>query len=178
MRTAIMALLCLLVMGGTAPAKDAAQDAPPGMVPLQVKDVLLVDDVPAVLLLDRPGQRYLLMFVDFLMATAIRTGMDGPQLERPLTHDLIGILVRRLGARFTRVTITRLKDSTYYALLSVQVNASGEVLDIDVRPSDAIAIAVRNHIPIFAAEGLLQPIQHGLPAPTPPAGGSPPKGQT
>jgi uncharacterized protein len=182
MRTAIMALLCLLVVGAGARAKESAtESAPPALVPMQVKDVLLVNDAPAVLLVDEPQQRYLLMFVDFFMANAIRIGMDGPQLQRPLTHDLIGILMRRLGARFTRVTITQVKDNTYYALLSVQVNASGEQADFDARPSDAIAIAVRNHTPIFAAADLLKPIESHPPAPEgapAPEGDQAPKGST
>jgi hypothetical protein len=160
MRTAIMALLFLLIWGGTAAAKD---EAAPALVPLQVKQVVLVEGAPAVLLLDRPQQRYLLMFIDFFMANAIRMGMEGPQLERPLTHDLIGILLRRLGAKVTRITITDLKDNTYYALISVQVNGAGEVAEFDARPSDALALAVRSDAPIFAAPALLKPIQ-SLPA--------------
>ena len=181
MRSAIMALLCLAVACGTALAKDApGAQAPPELVPLQVKDVVLVNDAPAVLLVDAPQQRYLLLFVDFFMASTIRMGMDGPPPVRPLTHDLIGILVRRLGGRFTRVTITGLKDNTYYALLSVQVNAGGAPAQFDTRPSDALAIAVRNHTPIFAAAGLLKPIDGRLPAPgvAPPAAEQPPRGST
>lgn len=154
MRNAIMALLCLLVLTGTALADSS--DPPPPLVPLQVRQVVLVHDAPAVLLTDSGEKRYLLMFIDFFMANAIRMGMDGPQLERPLTHDLIGILLRRLGAKVTRVTITDLKDNTYYALLSVRVN--GETAEFDTRPSDALAIAVRNDTPIYAADKLLKPI--------------------
>jgi uncharacterized protein len=193
MRNAIMALLCLLVIGADVGAREpvgeparplpAGEDAPPGLVPMQVRSVLRVNAAPAVLLVDESQQRYLLVFVDFFMANAIRMGMDGPQLERPLTHDLIGILLRRLGAKVTRVTITGIKDQTYYALISVQVNGSGEIAQFDARPSDALAIAVRNGTPIFAAAELLKPIDQrpdGLPKPQEPAPADEPehKGRT
>jgi hypothetical protein len=158
MRMATMALLLSgAVVAGTAPAAAAA--ATGNLVSLRVKQVVLVNNAPAVLLVDELEQRYLLMFIDFFMANAIRMGMAGPQLERPLTHDLIGIFLRRLGARLTQITITELKDNTYYALIAVQVN--GETAEFDARPSDALAIAVRNRTPIFAAGTLLRPIEDG-----------------
>lgn len=155
MRTAIMIGLCLLVLLPGAASADTSEPAAP-LVPLEVKRVLLVNNAPAVLLTDEGEERYLLMFIDFFMANAIRMGMTGPQLERPLTHDLIGILLRRLGAEVTQIAITELKDNTYYALISVQVN--GETAQFDARPSDAIAIAVRNGTPILAEGALLKAI--------------------
>ncbi len=181
MRSVSLALLCLLLLSGTALAGEAGTAAGPSvpaasLVLLRVKQVVLVNDAPAVLLVDAPEHRYLLIFIDFFMASAIRMGLDGPQLDRPLTHDLIGILLRRLGAKVTRVTITGLKDNTYYALLSVQVNARGEVADFDTRPSDALAIAVRNDTPILAEARLLKPIAAPSPPGTPPGAepGAPP----
>lgn len=129
---------------------------PPGFISLHIQQIVLVNGEPAVLLVDEPEQRYLLMFIDFFMAQAIRMGMAGPQLERPLTHDLIGIFLRRLGARVAQVAITELRDNTYYALISVEVN--GETTEFDARPSDALAIAVRSRTPMYAAEALLKPI--------------------
>jgi uncharacterized protein len=196
MRTAILALLCVGVWGAVAAAQaPAAPDvqappavtlpAPPAPVAMHVKEIVLVEGAPALLLVDEPEQRYLLLFIDFFMANAIRMGIEGPDIQRPLTHDLISILLRRLGARVTRITITELKDNTYYALISVQVNASGELADFDARPSDAIAIAVREHAPIFAAASLLKPLgRPGAPgqlprAEPPPAAAEPPaKGKT
>lgn len=159
MRNAIRVLLCLAALSGPAAFSAATQEAP--LVPLHVRQVLLVNNTPAVLLVDEAEQRYLLMYIDFFMAHAIRMGLDGAQLERPLTHDLIGILLRRLGAQVTGVTITELKDNTYYALISVRVNGNGDVAEFDARPSDALAIAVRNRSPILAAPTLLRPIQDG-----------------
>lgn len=180
MRTAIMALLCLLVVGSglraSGPAKPAAS---PALVPLRVKDLIVVNDTPAVLLVDDAEQRYLLIYVDAFMDESIRTGLYGPPAERPLTHDLLVSLVQRLGGRFTRVAITALKDNTYYALVSVQIKATGAVEDFDARPSDAIAIAVRTDVPIFAARALLRPMDEGGPAPAEPTPHreAPPRGQ-
>jgi bifunctional DNase/RNase len=156
MRYAILALVWLVMCSGAVRAGSVNEGQ---WVALQVSRVLLINDSPAVLLLDEAEERYLLMFVDFFMANSIRMGLLGPQLDRPLTHDLIGILLRRLGARLNRITITELKDNTYYALISLQVN--GETAEFDARPSDALAIAVRNRTPIFAASTLLKPLEKG-----------------
>ena len=158
-------VLILALLMALSTALVQAGDSDKDWVPVQIKEVLLVDSTPAVLLLDSPGQRYLLIFIDYFMAGSIRMGMHGPPLERPLTHDLIGIFLKRLGARITRISITGLKDNTYYALISLQVN--GEVAEIDARPSDAMALAVRSQVPIFADAHLLKTLrnQPGLPLP-------------
>lgn len=156
MRMVIVVLLCLLALPGAVYSEEESTP----WVALRVKQLVLVNNAPAVLLVDGPEERYLLMFISLFMANAIQMGMDGPQLERPLTHDLIGILLRRLGAKVTKIKITELKDNTYYALISVQVN--GEVAEFDARPSDALAIAVRNGAPIFADHALLKPVDASL----------------
>lgn len=153
------------------PARESpsAQEPPPGQAVMHVKQVLLIDNSPVVLLLDESEGRYLPVVIDFFMANAISAGMHGPQLERPLTHDLIGVFLRRLGAKVTKITITELKNNIYYALISMQVN--GEVAEFDARPSDALAIAVREGAVIFVSEALLRPFndkeQGGGPPPNP-----------
>ena len=102
-------------------------------------------------------------------------------LSRLLPGPFCSLLLRRLGAKLTRITITELKDNTYYALISVQVN--GELAEFDARPSDALALAVRSRTPIFAAEGLLKkldgrPGQEGRPPLPPPPEAVSPKGKT
>lgn len=128
-----------------------------GAVALHVKQVLLIEEHPAVLLLDAAEERYLLIYVDLFMANAIRMGMLDEHFKRPLTHDLIGTLLDRLGARVSGVTITDLRESTYYALISLQVNGRAE--QVDSRPSDALALAVRADAPIFAPADLLTPVE-------------------
>jgi bifunctional DNase/RNase len=124
------------------------------LVPVQIKRILLVNESPAVLLVDKPEDKFLLVFIDFFMANAIRMGMEQPVIERPLTHDLIGIFLHHLGAKVTKIVITELKNNTYYALITLDVN--GRAQEIDARPSDALAIAVRHKTPIFASSELLR----------------------
>ncbi|MBI4081519.1 MAG: bifunctional nuclease family protein [Candidatus Lambdaproteobacteria bacterium] len=143
---------------------DAAEPAPESWVPVRIKRVLVIEDTPAVLLLDEPEQRYLLVFVDYFMAESIQIGLRGQPFERPLTHDLIGILLGQLDARVTRVSITGLKQNTYFAMISLVAN--GQSKEIDARPSDALAIAVRIKAPIRVAQGLLRPV--GAPPPAQP----------
>jgi hypothetical protein len=172
MRRHLLAGLLLLALA--APAWSGEPDARAG-VPMQIKRLLLVNDIPAVLLMDQPEQRYLLVFIDYFMANAIQMGMDQPALDRPLTHDLMGILLRRAGVKLTRIAITGMKDNTYYALITIQVN--GKTEDVDARPSDALALAVRNQTPVFAAPGLLRPAPEAAPpgaAPPGKGGDSPP----
>ena len=147
----------------------SAEKGAPTLIPAQVQKVVLVQGAPAVLVTDADQARYVLIFVDYFMADAIQRGMGEPPLERPLTHDLIGILLGRAGARVRQVTLTDLRGSTYFALISLEVN--GERLEIDARPSDALAIAVRQRVPIFVHAKLLQPFTAGGQPTSPPAMG-------
>ena len=133
-----------------------------GMVPMSIKRVMLVNDAPAVLLVDREEESFLLVFIDFFMANSIRMGMEAPSLDRPLTHDLMGIFLRQLGANLKRVDITELKNNTYYALITLEMK--GKFSQFDARPSDALALAVRNRTPIFVKTGLLHRFDQDPPA--------------
>ena len=168
MRSWILAILFLAVVlvfpGAEGPGGAAS-------VPVQIKRVLLVNGSPAVLLVDITEQNYLLVYIDFFMANAIQMGMDEPQLPRPLTHDLIGIFLQQLGAKVTKIAITELRENTYYALITIDVN--GRKVDIDARPSDALAIAVRLQAPIFAAPGLLKSLRESGKPPPPESPGRP-----
>jgi len=166
MRSRILAVACggvlALALALQSPAIAAEPVAPPDgakLVPAEVHRVLLVQDSPAVLLLDESRERFLLVFIDFFMANAIRMGMEPPMIDRPLTHDLIGVLLHRLGATVERVAITALRDDTYYAALTLKVN--GETEEIDARPSDALAIAVRNDTPVYVNAELLEALPQG-----------------
>lgn len=170
MRLAIITLACLLAAAGAAPAAENGAD----LVPLRVQRVVLVNHSPAVLLLDEARKRYLLMFVDVFMATAIRMGMDGAHFERPMTHDLIGTLLHRAGVRLTRITITELRNNTYYALIGLQIN--GKETTVDSRPSDALALAVREGVPILGAANLLKPLKDAPEHPDAPEDAAPQDG--
>ncbi|MET0128312.1 MAG: bifunctional nuclease family protein, partial [Solirubrobacterales bacterium] len=84
---------------------------------------------------------------------AILMKLQGAQTPRPMTHDLLNDLLEQLEAKCERVSVTELRDNTFYASITISVN--GSEIEIDSRPSDAIALAVRCQAPIFAAEEVI-----------------------
>ena len=112
-------------------------------------------------LLEEPGEgRVLPIWVGAQEATSILIAVQGEQAPRPLSHDLITTLFGTLGARIDRVDVTRIDDGTFYAELSLTTPTGSQVLDS--RPSDAIALAVRVHAPIWVADEVLD--EAGIPA--------------
>ena len=106
------------------------------------------------LLKEAAGDRLLPVWIGPWEAGAIALWLQGERPERPLTHDLLAAAISRLGARPERVVITRLDRDTFYARLDL-VLADSRV-ELDARPSDAIALAVRMEIPVFAASSVLE----------------------
>lgn len=93
------------------------------------------------------GQRLIPIWIGVSEGNAISLKLQGEQLPRPMTHDLMATLLQELGAAVERVVIADLRDGTYYAVL--EVAAQGKTYRIDARPSDAIALAVRLSAPLF-----------------------------
>jgi bifunctional DNase/RNase len=106
-----------------------------------------------VVLQEKGGARLLPIWIGQAEAESIVVQMQSIKRERPMTHDLCKNMIIGLSATLRRVQITRVENNTYYGEL--HLDRSGNVLHIDSRPSDAIAIAVRLDAPIFAAESLL-----------------------
>lgn len=98
--------------------------------------------------------RYLLIWIAHPEAYAIAVELQGTISPRPLTHDLLAHVVSNLGATLTRVVISDLVDEVYYARLVLE--HQGEIIEIDSRPSDAIALAVRARAPIFVEDFILE----------------------
>ena len=88
-------------------------------------------------------------------AAAIGMGVDPRQQKRPMTHDLLNSTVAALGAKVLDVVIHNVRGTTFFAQVRLKAREGEEVL-LDARPSDAIALAVRAHVPIYADEGVLQ----------------------
>jgi uncharacterized protein len=107
-----------------------------------------------VILREAEGERILPIWIGPGEAQAIRRILSDEPFPRPLTHDLLVLVVEGLKARVSRVVISDLRESTFYATVIVQ--RDGEVLSIDARPSDSIAVALRAKAPIFVNEELLQ----------------------
>lgn len=106
-----------------------------------------------VLLRDKQG-RQVLIFIGRSEAFAISLALEEKTADRPLTHDLMKSLVDRLGGRVERILIDDIWQDTYYAKIALASN--GTQMEIDARPSDAIALALRTKAPIFMAEYVLQ----------------------
>lgn len=108
---------------------------------------------PLLLLKERSGERLLAVGIGPLEAQAIAMPLQGARPPRPMTHDVFADVIGRLGGHLRRVEITDLLDNTFHARLSMDHAGSEQV--IDIRPSDAIALAVRTEAPIFVAESVL-----------------------
>ncbi len=106
-----------------------------------------------VLLKEADGERVLPIWIGPAEAQAIARELAGARFPRPLTHDLHATNVEGLHAKVTRVVIADLQENTFFANLILEKD--GEVISIDARPSDSIAVALRCHAPLFVADKLL-----------------------
>ena len=114
----------------------------------------LFSSSPIVILKVEDENRYLPIWIGQPEARSILMKLQNQEFSRPLTHDLAVSLVSELGGTLTRVTVTELRDSTFFATLQVEID--GRTVEVDSRPSDAIAIAVRAGAPIFAADEVIE----------------------
>jgi bifunctional DNase/RNase len=106
--------------------------------------------MPVVVITDAEERGFIPIVIGPAEANAITIQMEGIKPPRPITHDLLKNVLDGFGAKVSRVVITDLKDETYYARIYLKT-AQGEI-DIDARPSDAIALALRTDAPIFISE--------------------------
>ncbi len=111
-------------------------------------------NTPVVILQEKEGKRVLPIWIGPAEASAIAMELAGVKFSRPLTHDLVKQIVVGLGADLQRVVISQVKENTYYAEL--HLHRDNHVIQIDARPSDSIAVALRLKAPIFTQEGLLE----------------------
>jgi len=109
---------------------------------------------PVVILQETEGERVLPIWIGPAEASAIALELQGVKYVRPLTHDLVKQIIVGLGADLRRVLITQVKDNTYYAELHIY--RDNLVVQIDARPSDSIAVALRLKAPIFTHRDLLE----------------------
>jgi uncharacterized protein len=112
-----------------------------------------VSNAHVVILQEKGGDRLLPIWIGAAEADSILMEINNVKKERPLTHDLCKTLIAGLGGELRRVQITRVAKGTYYA--EMHIVRGGEVIQVDARPSDSIAIALRFPAPIFADESLL-----------------------
>lgn len=115
-----------------------------------------------VILKEDGGDRYLPIDIGPFEAQAISMAVEGISISRPLTHDLLLSVITSFGAKLTRVLIDDLRDQTFYAQLTMEVGSDGDrrTVEVDSRPSDAIALALRARAPVYALEKVL--LQAGI----------------
>jgi bifunctional DNase/RNase len=114
----------------------------------------MVGKQPIVLLKTDDGNRFLPIWIGHPEAAAILMKLQGASTPRPMTHDLLSEMLDQLDAKCERVSVTELRDNTFYASITLSVN--GSEIEIDSRPSDALALAVRTEAPIYAAEEVIE----------------------
>lgn len=125
-------------------------------VEMRIKGLMLdpVTNMPIIILSDLEGQRILPIWVGFFEANAIALQMENVATPRPMTHDLLKNIIHGLNATVKKIVVNNLSDNTFYALIFLEAN--GETLAIDSRPSDAIALALRMKSPIFVDEEVIK----------------------
>ena len=126
---------------------------------MEIKGLILdpASKTPIVLLHDPSGNSFLPIWIGVFEANAIALSIEGVEPPRPMTHDLLMTSLKSIGVEVQRVTISDLKDSTFYAVISLHGPAGDHL--IDSRPSDAIALALRAEAPIFAHRSVLESAQ-------------------
>lgn len=126
------------------------------LVEMQVKGLMLdpVTSVPIVILKDSDGSRVLPIWVGPSEASAIALQIENIAPPRPMTHDLLRDVIAALGVSVSRIIVSELKGSTFYAFL--ELRRGDETMLVDARPSDALALAIRARAPIFVRSEVLE----------------------
>ena len=130
-----------------------------GLVQMEVSKIRIDErrGEQVIVLKERGGNRFLPIIIGISEVTAIKMKISGIQPPRPLTHDLLKETIVQLGATLQRIVITKLEFNTFFAKLILQTKA-GELHEVDARPSDSIAVALRADAPIFVAEEVLNQV--------------------
>jgi len=125
---------------------------------MELKRIIIseVHDQQVVMLKEVEGERSFHIVIGIFEATSIDRRIKGLPSPRPLTHDLVTSVIDSLGGELRDIFISDLKDHTYFAKLRIQQN--GEPIEVDCRPSDAIALAVTAKVPIYVADEVLEEV--------------------
>jgi hypothetical protein len=137
-----------------ARAAAGSHDAPQGYVEMTVGDVTSTGEGHAVLLVDESSDVVVPIFIGPNEAMSIDLRHRKQRYQRPLTHDLLDSILHELGGSLVKVQIDDIKDNTFVG--AVFVRTPTRVVELDARPSDAIALALGNHVPIFVARRVIE----------------------
>jgi len=140
------------------------------MVHMELSRIIIseTNEEQVIVLREVGGARAFPIVIGIWEAVAIDRNIKGKKTPRPMTHDLLENVIRGLDARLEKVVVTDLRDRTFYAKLILRRN--GSVVEVDSRPSDAIALAVQMRAPIYVEESVLDEVASG-----PGPGGGPPE---
>ena len=124
-------------------------------VQMELKRIIIseVHDQQVVMLREVDGERSFPIVIGIFEATSIDRRVKGMPSPRPLTHDLVASVIENMGGELQDIYISDLREHTYFAKLRIRFN--GELVEVDSRPSDAIALAVTARVPIYVAEDVL-----------------------
>jgi bifunctional DNase/RNase len=125
-------------------------------IEMTIKGLMIdpITNMPIIILRDQDGQRVLPIWVGVFEANAIALQIENVQTPRPMTHDLLKNVIDDLRAHVERIVVCELKENTFYARIHMSVD--GRSVEVDARPSDAIALALRTRSPIFVEEAVIQ----------------------
>lgn len=113
-----------------------------------------ITNTPIMILREVKGEQAIPIWIGLLEATAIATELEKIQFSRPMTHDLLRNVLREVGARVIKIEVIDLRENTYYAIITI--NTGEREFQIDARPSDAIALALRTNSPIFVHDMVIE----------------------
>lgn len=116
--------------------------------------VSLMSQQRIVILREKDAERYLPIWIGVYEAESITIALQSVEVARPLTHDLMKNIFSQLDARILRVEVVGLREDTFYG--NIVAETDGRIVNIDARPSDALAIAVRTHVPILVARSVME----------------------
>ena len=130
-----------------------------GLIQMEVSKIRIDErrGEQVIVLKEREGNRFLPIIIGISEVTAIKMKISGIQPPRPLTHDLLKDTIKVLGATLQKIVITRLEFNTFFAKL-ILCSSDGTLHEVDARPSDSIAVALRADAPIFVSEEVLNQV--------------------
>jgi hypothetical protein len=131
------------------------------VVPMELSRIIIseTNDEQVIVLKELHGERAFPIVIGIWEAVAIDRNLKGKKTPRPMTHDLLENVINGLDSRLERIVVTELKERTFYAKLILRRN--GKTVEVDSRPSDAIALAVQMRVPIYVDESVLEEVTPG-----------------
>lgn len=136
---------------------------PDDLILMEVKGLMIdpSSNNPIVILKDPESQAFLPIWIGLFEASAIQLGLEASESPRPRTHDLLATTMAALNSEVVKVVVADLRDQTFYATIYIQRAGESQTLQIDARPSDAIALALRTAAPVLVAPSVLEKAKAG-----------------